>query len=265
MSQKVAENASSGEWGDPINFKGRPGADANLLPWVEEWNNNKTEISGNSVISPKMFSGIKGANGKLTGVAFGRGVVTIVEDGVEKQKTGIYGLKNGIITFSIDEDGNSFYGGEINVNNNFKVNVRGELECTGAKVSGKMSTPFVSGDNTDIWNTVLKDNYNIFANLITAVSQNIFLPYTGMNGVHVIIFNFDPTYSSMLHLDLQVFAPDAAYRIPGGGMLDFAQINIIDLSGNGVRYIYVPYGKAAELVGVGENDDLYCWKLLSLS
>lgn len=262
-----AKEVLKGSKGDPGD-KGDPGNDANLLPWVEEWNSpgNQTEISGEYVISPKMFSGTRDkTTGKLTGVAFGRGVVTVEEDGVKKQKTGIFGLKNGIITFSIDENGNSFYGGEINVNSNFKVNTRGELECTGAKVSGKMSTPFVSGYNTDIWNTVLKDNYNIFANLITAVSQNIFLPYTGMNGVHVVIFNFDPTYSSMLHLDLQVFAPDASYRIPGGGMLDFARINIIDLSGNGVRYIYVPYGKAAELVGVGENDDLYCWKLLSIS
>ena len=85
-----------------------------------------------------------------------------------------------------------------------------------------------------------------------------------MNGVHIIIFNFDPTYSGMPHLDLPVLAPDAAYHVPGGGMLDFAYINIIDLSGNGVRYINIPYGKAAEFVGVGENDDLYCWKLLRL-
>lgn len=256
-----AKEALKGDPGD----KGNPGKDANLLPWVEEWNNNKTEIGGKYVISPKMFSGTRdNATGKLTGVAFGRGVVTVVEDGVEVQKTGIFGLKNGIITFSIDEDGNSFYGGEINVNNNFKVNTRGELECTGAKVSGKTSTPFVYGNNTDIWNTVLKDNYNIFAKLLTAVSQNIILPYVGMNGVHIIIFNFDPTYSGMPHLDLPVLAPDAAYHVPGGGMLDFAYINIIDLSGNGVRYINIPYGKAAEFVGVGENDDLYCWKLLRL-
>lgn len=72
----------------------------------------------------------------------------------------------------------------------------------------------------------MKDNYNIFAKLLTAVSQNIILPYVGMNGVHIIIFNFDPTYSGMPHLDLPVLAPDAAYHVPGGGMLDFAYINI---------------------------------------
>lgn len=119
MSQKVAVDASSGEWGDPINIKGKPGADANLLPWVEDWNNNKTEIGGEYVISPRMFSGTRGAGGKLTGVAFGRGVIEI--DGVKK--TGVFGVKDGNVTFSIDaETGDAFYGGTVLVEkdpNNF--------------------------------------------------------------------------------------------------------------------------------------------------
>lgn len=140
MSQKVAKDVNSGEWGDPINIKGIPGKDANLLPWVEEWNGQTTQIGSDYVVSPRMFSGTRDANNKmLNGIAFGRGVVTVLEDGVEKQKTGIFGVKDGKITFSIDEDGNSFYSGEINVNNKFKVNSRGELKCIGAKISGEVN------------------------------------------------------------------------------------------------------------------------------
>lgn len=81
--------------------KGADGEDANLLPWVEEWNNNRTLISGDYVISPKMFSGTKNVETeKLTGVAIGRDVITV--EGV--QKTGIFGLNDGKMTFSLDAE-----------------------------------------------------------------------------------------------------------------------------------------------------------------
>ena len=77
----------------------RNGADANLLPWIEEWNSNKTEIAGEYVVSPKMFSGIRDeVTGKLTGVAFGRDCITI--DGVKH--TGIFGIVDNEIVFTLD-------------------------------------------------------------------------------------------------------------------------------------------------------------------
>mgnify|MGYP000918766070 CR=1 FL=1 len=86
------------------NLTGPPGADgvdANLLPWVQDYDNNKTLIDGEYVISPKMFSGTKdAATNKLTGVAFGRGVVSV--NGVKK--TGVFGVKNGEITFNLDSE-----------------------------------------------------------------------------------------------------------------------------------------------------------------
>ena len=113
-----AKEALKGDKGDPGD-KGNPGKDANLLPWVEDWNNNKTEIEGEHVISPKIFSGTRGAGGKLTGVAFGRDMIEI--DGVVK--TGVFGVKDGNVTFSIDaETGDAFYGGTVLVEkdpNNF--------------------------------------------------------------------------------------------------------------------------------------------------
>lgn len=86
------------------NLTGPPGADgvdANLLPWVQDYDNNKTLIDGEYVVSPKMFSGTKDvATNKLTGVSFGRGVVSV--NGVKK--TGVFGVKNGEITFSLDSE-----------------------------------------------------------------------------------------------------------------------------------------------------------------
>lgn len=78
---------------------GRPGEDANLLPWVEQWNNNKTLIDGEWVASPKMFSGTRNPDtGKLTGIAQGVDCITI--DG--KKRTGIFALVDGEIVFELD-------------------------------------------------------------------------------------------------------------------------------------------------------------------
>ena len=128
MSQKVASSVSSGTWGNPIRI-GSTG-EANLFPWLSDWNNNKTEIDGESVVSPKMFSGTKGSGGKLTGVAFGRDVIEI--DGVKK--TGVFGLKDGRVTFSVDsETGDAMFRGHVES----KTGEIGELEIANGGISGK--------------------------------------------------------------------------------------------------------------------------------
>lgn len=101
-----------GKWGEYKNYRlfghygkdGEPGADgksgedANLLPWVERWDNNKTLIDGEYVVSPKMFSGTKDSGGKLTGIALGRDCITV--DG--EKRTGIFALVGGNIVFKLD-------------------------------------------------------------------------------------------------------------------------------------------------------------------
>ncbi|WP_349930998.1 hypothetical protein [Bacteroides faecis] len=86
-----------GKDGEP-GADGKPGEDANLLPWVEDWNNNKTEIGGEYLISPKIFSGTKDSSGKLTGVALGRDCVTV--DG--EKKTGIFALDQDDLMLELD-------------------------------------------------------------------------------------------------------------------------------------------------------------------
>lgn len=95
-----------GKWGEYKNYHlfghygkdGEPGEDANLLPWVEQWDNNKTLIDGEYVVSPKMFSGTKDSGGKLTGIALGRDCITV--DG--EKRTGIFALVGGNIVFKLD-------------------------------------------------------------------------------------------------------------------------------------------------------------------
>lgn len=103
ISQKVAENASTGTWGNPIRIKGEDGKDANLLPWIEEWNGYATEIGEGYIVTPKLFSGIKTVdeNGKvwLTGIAQGKDCLTAA-DGTKR--TGIFALVDNKIVFELD-------------------------------------------------------------------------------------------------------------------------------------------------------------------
>ena len=102
ISQKVSESADSGEWGDPIRVKGEPGKDgqdANLLPWIEKWNGYATELGEEYIVTPKMFSGTKSADGKLTGIAQGKNCLTAA-DGTTR--TGIFALVDNEIVFELD-------------------------------------------------------------------------------------------------------------------------------------------------------------------
>lgn len=88
---------------------GTAGADANLLDWVREWNTGKTLISSHTVITPKLFAGVKNADGTVTGTAIGRfSLSTKTASGGIATETidGICGFRNGYKTFLLDNGGN---------------------------------------------------------------------------------------------------------------------------------------------------------------
>lgn len=92
---------------------GAAGIDANMLDWVKDWNTNKTVIGTNSVITPKIFAGVKNSNGTLTGIAIGKfALSTLNASGVVTTETinGIYGFKDGYKTFYVDSGGNVLLG-----------------------------------------------------------------------------------------------------------------------------------------------------------
>lgn len=98
LSDEVKENLK-GEPGEPgVSVPGAPGVDANLLPWVQQWDNNKTLIGSEYVVSPKMFSGTKSTDGKLTGIAQGRDCISI--DGIKR--TGIFAIVDDEVVFELD-------------------------------------------------------------------------------------------------------------------------------------------------------------------
>ena len=101
----------------PVIADGKDGIDANLLDWIEEWNGNKTDVGRELIISPRMVAGKKESSGKFTGVMFGRDMIEV--DGV--MQTGLFGMKNGDLTFSIDaQTGDAFFGGTVLVRKDAK-------------------------------------------------------------------------------------------------------------------------------------------------
>lgn len=92
---------------------GAAGADTNLLDWVKEWNTGKTQIDANTVITPKLFAGVKNADGTVTGTAIGRYTVSVKTDsGTLTTETvdGISSYKDGQKTFFLDNGGNAQLG-----------------------------------------------------------------------------------------------------------------------------------------------------------
>lgn len=93
-----------------------------------------------------MFSGVKSADGTLTGVAQGKDCITI--DGVKH--SGMFGLKNGEIVFSIDDAGNVNTTGNViasaikatglNINDKFIVDKDGKIKAADGEFIGKVET-----------------------------------------------------------------------------------------------------------------------------
>ncbi len=114
---------------------GNPGVDASLLDWVADWNSGKTVIDGQSLITPKIFAGMKNSNGTVTGMAIGRfALSTRNASGTITKETvnGIYGFADGKKTFAVEASGNVQLG---NGNEYIKYNVStGKVEF-GSNVS----------------------------------------------------------------------------------------------------------------------------------
>ena len=92
---------------------GAAGADANILDWVNEWNNGKNLINSNTVITPKIFAGTKNSDGTISGIAIGSfSLSTKTASGTitTEAVNGIYGFKDGYKTFYVDNSGNAQLG-----------------------------------------------------------------------------------------------------------------------------------------------------------
>lgn len=184
MSQKVAVDASSGDWGVPIRIKakdGENGTDANLLPWVKDWNDKVyIDPKGEYFISPKIFSG-KNTGTKeepiLTGIAMGHDCLT-EPDGTKR--TGIFALVDNEKVFELDPIAKKYL-------------FKGRIETDEGVFGGYIKTPSVLIEQSDailISSNPLKFKLSGNLNVIANNTCTIFLPDNiEYNGSHVNIVN----------------------------------------------------------------------------
>lgn len=81
--------------------------------WLLDWDNNKTLIGGEYIVSPKAFVGHRDSNGTLSGVAIGNKLAVINDNGNERTLSGLFGLKEGKLTFHIDTNGDARFTGLV--------------------------------------------------------------------------------------------------------------------------------------------------------
>lgn len=109
FSYAKARTGADGIQGKP----GNNGIDANLLDWINEWDNAKTQIGATSVVTPKIFTGTKNNNGTITGVAIGNFSLNTVDSSgrvISEIINGVYGFKDGYKTFALDNTGSVLFG-----------------------------------------------------------------------------------------------------------------------------------------------------------
>lgn len=138
---------------------GVDGVDANLLPWIESWNGYATEMGDDYIVTPKMFSGTRSAQGKLTGIAQGRECITI--NGVKR--TGIFAVVDDEVVFELDPLTKRYL-------------FKGRIEADEGMFSGSINTPYVFIDQSDAENISESKpgfNANNRANYLLGNSLNV--------------------------------------------------------------------------------------------
>lgn len=85
--------------------------DANGLDWVQDWDDTKTDIRGNLILTPKLFAGsYDQENDLVTGVAIGKDVLN------NDTTIGVVGYQNNKTTFLLDTDGTLMVGNPFEEN-----------------------------------------------------------------------------------------------------------------------------------------------------
>lgn len=111
--------------------------ESTMLDWIKDWNSNKTEISGDYFISPKIFVGkketLESGNSVLTGTYIGPN---------DANGTGLYGYLEGKTIFKLDENGGEISGWTINPDGMFSPDNKLQILSKGEIKSQYQDTVF---------------------------------------------------------------------------------------------------------------------------
>lgn len=102
--------------GNDVNLPGKfqftVERESTMLDWIQAWENNKTTIGATSIITPKLFVGKK-ITGSYDSLAEVPGLTGVYIGPSENDSCGLYGYKDSIEIFHLDETGGKIGGWDL--------------------------------------------------------------------------------------------------------------------------------------------------------
>ncbi len=128
--------------------------ESTMLDWIQAWENNKTTIGSDSIITPRLFVGKK-ITGSYESLDQVPGLTGVYIGPSANDSCGVYGYKDSIEIFHLDETGGKIGGWNILKGGLYTDNGRLKILSTGAIRA-------VNDENDVIWE-VREDGYASFA------------------------------------------------------------------------------------------------------
>lgn len=224
---------------------GTNGKDADIVfPWLNEWQSNGTNIGGEHIASPKMFAGKRNPDNTLNGVVFGKDISVNGE-----KRTGLFGVKNDELTFSVDAENGSIKikSGEFTGKVNAKSGVFNDVLINGSYRNSFRDGYYSIGESGGITVGTLglqKNNHVIITGSSAGWIQSFNVPFTAdYNGFPAIILNEDYNNSKSIGM-IEATAPSGKFFYENG-----KQSNKLS--------IYPKQG--VEMIGLGEGNNFKGW------
>ena len=105
--------------------------ESTMLDWIQEWDSNKTSIGGDSIITPRLFVGKK-ITGQYDSLNDIPGLTGVYIGPNENDSCGVYGYKNSVEIFHLDETGGKIGGWDIQSEGLYSANGKMQVLSDGS-------------------------------------------------------------------------------------------------------------------------------------
>lgn len=137
--------------------------ESTMLDWIQDWQNNKTTIGSTSIITPKLFVGkkITGSHNSLSEV---EGLTGVYIGPSENDSCGVYGYKDSVEIFHLDETGGKIGGWDINEGGLFSSNGKLRILSNGSISAINDESDAIWQINSDGSASFAMENVRFYAN-----------------------------------------------------------------------------------------------------
>lgn len=134
-----------------------------MLDWIQDWQNNKTTIGSTSIITPKLFVGkkITGSHNSLSEV---EGLTGVYIGPSENDSCGVYGYKDSVEIFHLDETGGKIGGWDISEGGLFSSNGKLRILSNGSISAVNDESDAIWQINSDGSASFAMENVRFYAN-----------------------------------------------------------------------------------------------------